>query len=98
MPTPWIDDMREIQVHAGTKAREATFLHKVEAELAELGRGAVVVEMRSQKQAEPDTGEARPVGVPLLHADVRHARNDQAEQVLVCEQSRRKERGQHVHL
>ena len=31
--------MLDIQVHARTKVREATFLHKVEAELAELGRG-----------------------------------------------------------
>ena len=94
---PGNDVVPEDQVDAGLEAIQPALLHQVEAELAEAERGLVVAELRPQHGAEHDIGIARRVAVAMLQAEIRHAADDEAVQILVGEQGRRHDRGEDVH-
>ena len=94
---PGIDELPEAPVDARLETIQPPLLHQIQAEPAEAEPRLVVAELQSQDRAEPDIGKARAVAVAMLQAQVRHAADDEAEQVLVSEQGGAYDRREHVH-
>ncbi len=86
---PGHDVMPEDQVHAGLEAIEPKLRCEVEAELTKAESRLVVAEVPSQRSSEDGIGIARRVAVAMLQAEIRHAADDDAVQILVGEQGRR---------
>ena len=96
-PRPGIDELPEAPVDASLETVQPPLLHQSQAELAEAEPRLVIAELQSQDCAEPDIGEARAVAVAMLQAEVRHAADDEAKQVLVSKQGGAYDRREHVH-
>src|ERR1700722_20670864 len=90
---PRIDEVAKGHVDTGFEAVEAATLDQLEAELPEAEPRRVVVEIGARDHAEPDVSETRGATVAVLEADVGHAAQDQAEQVVIREQGRRDDLG-----
>src|SRR5216683_2041842 len=93
---PWHDDISERHICTGLEALQSAFFDQFIAELTELKSGLIVAEARSGDDAEPYIGEARPVAVAILEAQIDHPANDERNQVLIGKQCRRHHLGQNI--
>src|SRR5882757_1770804 len=93
---PRIDEVAEGHVNTGPEAVQAAPLNQLETDLTKAERRRVVIEVRAHDHAEPDVGKTRGSTVAMLEADVRHAAQNQAQQIVVCEQSRRDDLSQYI--
>src|SRR5882724_1373028 len=96
MSCPWHDDISERHIGTGLEARQSAFFDQFIAEPTKSKAVLVVAETRSGDDAKPDIGEARPVAVAMLEAEVGHAANDEGSQVLIGKQCRRHHLGQNI--
>src|SRR5260370_30275895 len=94
---PGSDMDREDQVDARAKAIQPTLLDQIQAKPAEAKSCLIVSEVCSQNAAQPYISKARSVTVAMLQAEARHPADDEAEKMLIREQGRRRERGEHIH-
>src|ERR1700688_880588 len=93
---PWHDDISERHICTGLEALQSAFFDQFIAELTELKAGLIVAEARSGDDAKPYVGEARPVAVAVLEAEINHPANDERNQVLIGKQCRRHHLGQNI--
>ena len=70
------------QINAGLETIRVEPFNQIEAELGEAVARAVVAEIRPEHGAQQDVGEARRIGVAVLHAQIGHARDDEAAQIV----------------
>ena len=74
---PRHDEISERHIGPGLVARQSAFFDQFIAEPAESKSGLVVAEVRPGDHAKPYIGEARPVAVAMLEAEVDHPANDE---------------------
>src|SRR5262245_57198648 len=96
MSRPWQDDISEGHIGSSLKTLQSAFFDEVIAEPTEAKPVLVVAEARPGYDGKPYIGEARPVAVAMLKAEVHHAANNERRQVLVAKQCRRHNLGQDV--
>src|SRR5262245_51558212 len=77
MSRPWDDDISERHIGSGLKTLQPAFFDQIVTELTETESGLIVAEARSGDDGKPHIGEARPVAVAMLEAEVHHAANDE---------------------
>ena len=97
MPHRLFGEVAKGQVDACLEPVHTPLLHHVKPQLAEAEPCLVVAEKQPEHVANRSVGVARCVAVSMLQAEVAHAANDEAAQILVGEQCRRHERGEDVH-
>jgi hypothetical protein len=70
MSRPWQDGMSQGQIGQGLEAPQSPSFDQVVAELSEAKSGLEVAEMRASDPAKHRIGEARPVAVAMLEAEI----------------------------
>src|SRR5579863_3959512 len=93
---PWHHDISERHVCTGLEAFQSAFFDQFIAQLPESKAGLIVAEARSGDDAKPYIGEARPVAVAMLEAEVNHPANYERNQVFIGKQCRRHHLGQNI--
>src|SRR3984893_4908905 len=93
---PWHDDTSERHICTGLEALQSAFFDQLVTELTESKTGLIVAEARSGDNAKEYIGEARPVAVAMLDAEINHSANYERKQVLIGKQCRRHNLGQNI--
>ena len=70
MSRQWQDGLSQGQIRQGLEAPQSPSFDQVVTELAEAKSGLEVAEMRASDQAKHCIGEARPVAVAMLEAEI----------------------------
>src|SRR3984893_14570077 len=95
---PWHDETSERHICTGLKALQSAFFDQFITELTESKTGLIVAEARSGDDAKEYIGEARPVAVAMLEAEINHPANYERKQVLIGKQCRRHNLGQNIEI
>jgi hypothetical protein len=92
----WQDGLSQGQIGQGLEAPQAPMFDQVVAKLAEAHSGLVVAEISASDPAKHGIGEARPVAVATLEAEIDRAADDQGLEGDIRPNGRRKDLGQHI--
>src|ERR1700722_5497362 len=83
---PGKDHDSEAHIDASLESIQAAPLHQAAAELTEAERRLVVAKSEPQNHVQAGIREARASAVPMLQAEIHHAKEHEVEQIDVDEQ------------
>src|SRR4051812_31326163 len=97
MPPPRHSRGPAREVGAGFEPVQALLVDQIETEFAEADAGWIVAEPAANHRVHAAIGVTRPIAVAMRDAQVRHSQQDQAPQISVYVESRRREVHEDFH-